>query len=106
MSPGYPGAGYYPPANMYGMPYPGMGYMGPPPPHGMMMPPPGYEHPQQFQQQQHQGGEQEAPIDGQQDPPVGQGEGNGTIPPAEVSKSIPCKSVPGALSLYPLYPSC
>lgn len=97
MSPGYPGAGYYPPANMYGMPYPGMGYMGPPPPHGMMMPPPpGYEHPQQFQQQQ--GGEQGAPLDGQQDAPVGQGEGNGTIPPAEVSKSIPCKSVLSALS--------
>lgn len=93
MSPGYPG--YYPPANMY-MPYgPGMAYMGPPP-HGMMMPPPppGYEHLGQYQQQQQQPSLQHGGEDGQE-APVAQGEGNGTIPPAEVSKSIPCKCVAG-----------
>lgn len=99
MSPGYPGGAFYPPANMY-MPYgpAGMGYMGPPP-HGMMMPPPGYEHPGQQQQggypqqQQPHLGQQQQGVDGQDDQqaPVAQGEGNGTIPPAEVSKSIPCK---------------
>jgi hypothetical protein len=73
--------GYYP--QMYMPPYGNMPYM-----QQHQLPPPQHQQQQQQQQQQAPTQDGEQKEDGT---PVAQGEGNGTIPPPDVSKMIPCK---------------